>query len=121
MRLKNILCVDDTETCRLYDLLFSGSAQRYKVISAENLEEIVDFVKNDSIDLYILGTYAGEVTGIELCRIIREKDSKTPIVFYSRMSREIDRSLALAAGANAYLVKGTEIDILIEAVDKFLN
>jgi DNA-binding response OmpR family regulator len=121
MQPRNILCIDDKETCHLYDLLLSSLNKPLKVSSAGNLDEAIDFVKSKTIDLYILEPYGREVNGIELCRIIRKSDSKTPIVFYSGMSREKDRSLALAAGANAFLVKGTDIDKFIETVNEFLN
>ena len=121
MQPRNILCIDNEDNCHLYDLLFSRAEKRCKVITAENMNEAVDFVKSRTIDLYILEIYGHGVDGIELCKIIRKNDAKTPIIFYSGMARERDRSMALAAGANDYLVKAADIDKFIETVSEYLN
>jgi DNA-binding response OmpR family regulator len=121
MQPRNILCIDDQETCHLYDALFSDINKGFKITAATDLNEALDLVKNRRFDLYILEPYRGELNGIEICKAIRKNDSQTPIVFFSGMSREIDRSMALAAGATAYLVKGSDIDKFIETVEGFLN
>lgn len=121
MQSRNILCVDDSETCHLYDVLFSQINRRLHLTSAANMAEAVDLVKSKRFDLYILEPYTRELNGIELCRMIRRNGDRSPVVFYSGMSREVDRSLAMAAGADAYLVKGADFEKFIEIVKSYLS
>src|SRR4051794_354420 len=108
MKPRNVLCIDNEDTCRLYELMFSNFKNRVRLISPKDMKQAIDFVKSRTIDLYILECWHPEIDGLELCRIIRQTDSKTPIVFYSSLSREKDRSLAFAAGADAYFVKASD-------------
>jgi len=55
-----------------------------------------------------------EISGLELCRRIRELDPQTPIVFYSGAAFERDRKKALECGASDYIVKPIEFDLLAE-------
>jgi len=121
MKSRHILFIDDKDTCHLFDLLLSHTDKNFKITCATSRDEALELVKKKSFDLYILEPYRREINGVELCRKIRQKDSRTPVIFYSGMSRDTDRSSALAAGANEYLVKGTDIDKFIETVKKFLN
>ena len=121
MKPRQILFIDDKETCHLFDILLSHADKNLQITCATTREEAIDLVKKKSFDLYILEPFRHEINGLELCRRIRQKDARTPVIFYSGMSREIDRSMALAAGANAYLVKGTDLDKFIETVKEFLS
>jgi response regulator of citrate/malate metabolism len=51
-----------------------------------------------------------------LCRLIREFDRRTLILFYSAAAYQRDIQEALRSGAQAYLVKPVEPDVLERAV-----
>jgi DNA-binding response OmpR family regulator len=121
MQPRNILCIDDKETCHLYDLLFANIDKKLRVTSAKNMPEAIDLVKSGKFDLFVLERTHSEIDGVKLCRIIRQTDKKTPIVFFSGMSREKDRSMAFAAGADAYFVKASDLDQFINVVTGLLD
>lgn len=57
------------------------------------------------------------LSGENLCKKIREFDTKTPILFYSGAAYETDKRRARDAGAQGYLVKPVlEHELLAEIV-----
>ena len=91
-------------------LMLGLANENYRVSTAATAQEALALIKTEPIDLLILDNILPEMTGVELCRMIREKNSQLPIMFYSAMARKIDREKAMAAGANEYLVKPNDLD-----------
>lgn len=119
---RRILYVDDDpDSCLLMGLLLQQYNEDYGVIAVGTIKKAVDLINDLDFDLYILDYRMPEMSGVELCRLIRQTDTETPIMIYSAMSRDADRLEALNAGANAYLVKPNDLDILNETVERLLN
>ena len=53
------------------------------------------------------------MTGVDLCRQIRQFDNNTPIIFCSGAVSNVDRQEALSAGAQCYFAKPVDPDELI--------
>jgi len=56
------------------------------------------------------------MTGVELCKRIKEFDAHTPIIFYSAAAFQADKDEALAAGAQAYVTKPSSVEELVDAI-----
>jgi DNA-binding response OmpR family regulator len=61
-----------------------------------------------------------DLTGVELTRHIRAFNQTTPILFYSGAARDADRQAALVAGAQGYLTKPVDIDLLLAEVETLI-
>jgi DNA-binding response OmpR family regulator len=59
--------------------------------------------------------------GTALCRQIRSFDHRTPIIFYSAAAYQSDIDQALAAGAQLYLTKPTDLERLSAALQQLLS
>ena len=119
---RRILCVDDDEdSCEMMSLMIQGANKHHFVTTATNGNDAMSLVSKEPFDLYILDFRLPEVSGIELCRFIRQTDSKTPIVFFTGMVREIDGKNAIEAGATKFLVKPNDLDILTTTIDQLLG
>jgi DNA-binding response OmpR family regulator len=117
---KRVLCVDDDEdTCTLMSSLLDLIS--CETVQAGTFEEGKRKIAEGRYDLYLLDNWLPGGSGIELCRLIREDDKTTPVIFYSGAAYESDRREAIAAGAQAYLVKPGDISKLIETVKRFLQ
>jgi len=117
-----ILCVeDDFDSGELIRFILGQENKNYDVLTASSADEAIKLISNQSFDLYILDYCLPAMTGIQLCRWIRETDSKTPILFYSAMGRKVDREIAKKAGANIYLIKPNDFEKLSESVRQLLN
>ena len=117
---KRVLCVDDDDdTCSMLCGLLGlvGCEASAAGTAAEALEAIA----GGGFNLYLLDNWLPGGSGLELCRKIRETDPSTPIVFYSGADRESEREEALAAGAQAYLVKPGDVAALVETVRRLLR
>jgi CheY-like chemotaxis protein len=118
----NILYVDDNaDSCEVISFLLNIADNKYDVTTAESADKALNLIKVQNFDLYILDYRLPEIDGIELCRLIRKIDTVTPIIFYSGAAYKAERERAMAAGANAYLVKPNDLDNLTETVKVLLS
>jgi DNA-binding response OmpR family regulator len=67
-------------------------------------------------DLVILDIMLPGTDGLEICRLLRGKDSYTPILMLTSKSSELDRILGLEMGADDYVTKPFSIRELLARV-----
>jgi CheY-like chemotaxis protein len=117
-----ILYVDDNADSReVISLMLNIADDKYDVTTVDSADKAINLIKGQNYDLYILDYRLPEIDGIELCRQIRQFDTLTPIIFYSGAAYTAERERAIAAGANAYLVKPNDLDNLTETVKLLLS
>ena len=115
-----ILFVDDhQDTLDLFELALSQ--QNYEVVTASSIERALHETQSQHFDLLILDSHVGDDSGVDLCRSIRELDQSTPILFCSGRAFEKDRTEALNAGAQDYLVKPVTISDLYATVKQLTS
>ncbi len=56
-------------------------------------------------DLVILDVMLPRLSGLEICRRLRESDKRTPVLMLTSKASELDRVLGLELGADDYLTK----------------
>jgi len=115
---KRILMVEDHEDAWEIAAL---SLEEYTLIYARNFAEGLRFARRGYFDLYILDNWLPDGNGIELCRVIREFDPHTPILFYTACAYQRDLQAAFSAGAQAYLAKPVRFDDLTQAVTQLTS
>ncbi|MEP7212195.1 MAG: response regulator [Acidobacteriota bacterium] len=118
-----ILCVEDNKDSRdVLKRLLESSDESYQVTAVETAAEALALDARGSYDLYILDIWLPGMDGVDLCRRLRDRGRKAPVMFYSAMGvQPSDRDYVLAAGANAFLVKSVDIDRLIPTVVSLLS
>jgi DNA-binding response OmpR family regulator len=113
-----ILCIDDHEdTSEMLQLILSQ--EDYEVVTAVSAEEALKLAAQEEFDLYVLDRHLPDLSGLELCQKLSSITPNVPCIFYSGDAYEIHRSEAMAAGADAYVVK-PDIERLIESVNQLL-
>ena len=117
---KRILCVEDEEDTSSMVTSLLGLIN-CEVVSAQTIDEARRRIREERFDLYLLDNWLPGGTGIDLCREIRETDATTPVIFYSGAAYDSDLQEAMEAGAQAYLVKPSDIAKLMETVKTFLH
>jgi len=115
-----LLCVeDDTDTCTL---LSSYLAQHgYEFVLAKTYAEGLRLSQTEQFDLYLLDERLPDGSGVELAQQIRQIDPYTPIVFQSANAFAQDIRRGLDAGAQAYLTKPYDFDVLVATVKGLLT
>jgi len=99
-----VLYVDDDDDSRemLSTLL---AISRIDVTAVANAESAMSLIDAERFDAYLLDSWLPDTDGFELCRLMREANPTTPILFFSGAAYEADKQRGLDAGANAYVCK----------------
>jgi DNA-binding response OmpR family regulator len=109
---------DDTDITELLQTYFSELG--YTVDIAHNGNKTESLTENLSYDLIILDLVLPDIDGVDLCRRLREKTIKTPIIMISGIKLDtVDMVTGLDNGADDYLVKPfqlTELSARIRAL-----
>lgn len=114
-----VVCVDDdVDTCEMMRTLLGNAG--YDVSVAHTVTEGLSLVKYGCCDLILLDACYPDGTGVEMCRMIRTFDSKTPILFLSGAAYRHNIEEAMRAGAQGYLVKPCRIERLEQAIERLL-
>ncbi len=119
---ETILIVDD-EPSNIYTLLNILRRHPYNLLSALSAKEaLAQIARHPDIDLIILDVMMPEMSGIELCRMLREQHSilSLPILFATAKDRSQDVALGLAAGANDYVTKPFEGETMLARIQTLL-
>jgi len=103
--MKKILIIDDDkvllETLKVY-LEIEG----FKVITAADGEKGFQLASQETVDLIILDFMLPSLNGLEVCKRLRTKKIKTPIIMLTgEKKEEIDKVLGLEFGADDYITK----------------
>jgi DNA-binding response OmpR family regulator len=112
---KHILIVESDENSVEMLRLYLGYAN-YRVKAADTCGEGLRLARTERVDLYLLGDGCEDGDIFELCRKIRELESKTPIAFCSADASPANRARGMGAGAQAYLTKPCELEELGQAI-----
>jgi DNA-binding response OmpR family regulator len=103
--MKKILIIEDDKAL-LKTLITSLETENFKVISASDGEEGFRLSCKKKLDLIILDLVLPSMDGMEICRQMRSKGIKTPIVMLTGQKKEeIDKVLGLEVGADDYITK----------------
>lgn len=114
-----LLVEDDPDITRLLKLHFSR--QLFRFTSCSYGEEAIDKISNEDFDLIMLDVTLPDINGMDLCKKLRERNVKTPIMMLTSRSEEKDKVLALELGANDYMTKPFGIFELTERIQLLLR
>lgn len=106
-----ILIVEDEELIRNM-IALNLADEGYDVIQSENgrealniLEQINQQGSKEKIDMIILDLMLPEISGLDICRLLRYRGNNIPILILSAKAAETDRVLGLEIGADDYVTK----------------
>ncbi len=112
-----ILVVDDSAVSRkLAEYAFQGKP--YDVSFAENARQALDLIAKHDPDIVITDWIMPDLSGIELCQVIRHKLRRKDIflMLMTSNSAEGERTLGMAAGADSYITKPLQSDRLFAEI-----
>lgn len=88
----------------------------YKITTATDGLEGYELVEKEKFDLILLDWMLPKMTGLELCKAIRIKNTITPIIFLTAKDTVQETIEGLKAGANDYIKKPFSFDELVERI-----
>lgn len=104
---KNKILIVDDEASLVQLCKFILEQSGFSVRGAFNGKQALNILKEELPDIIILDVMMPEMTGIEVCRTIRqEHGSKRPyIMMYTADARDKTRQTCLEAGADKFVTK----------------
>ncbi len=100
----DILILDDEkEIADLVELYLKN--ENYNVHKFYDYKLAINYINTQKLDLAILDIMVGQVSGFEICKMIREKDLNFPIIFLTAKIEDVDKIYGLTLGADDYITK----------------
>lgn len=119
---RRILCIDDdTKTCNWIRVMLRAAKVDADLTTVVSGREAFNILHKEHFDLCILEYALPDMTGVQLCALMRHMGCKVPMMIFSAMNRPIDKRKAKAVGADEYLCKPDDLDVFVDAVSYLLN
>ena len=112
---------DDCDSSEVMQLMLQYSDDGYETTCVSTPEEGLRLAAARRFDLYLLDYRLVGIDGVEVCRILRQTDMETPIMFFTGEAHESVRQEAMRAGADAYLIKPDGLKQLTGIVKRLLG
>lgn len=93
----------------------------YRVLEAVSIEQGQALLEQEILDLIILDVLLPDGSGLDFCEKVREKNSAVPIMFLSALYENQDIVEGLTRGADDYLPKPYDLEVLLARVDALLR
>ncbi len=119
MPLIKILIVEDEEKIITVVKSFLES-KGFAVLTAQDGKKAIEIFDRETISLILLDLMLPELSGEEVCRIIRRK-SKVPIIMLTAKSEESDLLKGLGIGADDYITKPFSLKALFARIEAVLR
>ena len=118
--MKNILIVEDDPAIR-EGLADAIEADGHRPLLAPDGAAGLDLFLAERIDLVLLDIMLPRINGYDVCRRIRERDKRVPILMLTAKTEEIDHVLGLELGADDYIAKPFRIRELLARIHAALR
>lgn len=101
--MKILIAEDDPNTRKGLAQILQNEG--YETLAADNGASALDLFRREKPDAVCLDVMMPGQDGYAVCRELRRLDDRTPILFISAKSEEIDKVLGLELGADDFIVK----------------
>ena len=120
MSQERVLVVDDepivTEVVQRY-----LAREGYRVTVAADGESALKLARETGPDLIVLDLMLPQLSGLEVCRLLRREHNDVPVIMLTAKGEEIDRVIGLEVGADDYLVKPFSLRELVARIKALLR
>lgn len=119
---KRILLIED-EADMVYALKLQLEAVNYEVLSAIDGQAGLDVARKEKPDLIILDLMLPKIDGFKICRMLKfdKRYSKIPIIMFTARAQNQDMKLGQEVGADAYIIKPFDAQVLLNKISALLK
>ena len=128
MTMRRILVVEDSASTRSFIRSALESSQRefeleFDIVDASSGFDALRLLPRGPYDLVITDINMPDINGLELVQFIRKSDRhrSTALILISTQSSDKDRARGLSFGADEYIPKPLDADVLVAAVHRLLS
>lgn len=116
---KHVLLVDD-DTLMRRSLAFNLEQAGYRVSAAANAEDALGLVQREPLDLILLDIGLPGMDGLDALPRFKQQTDR-PIIFVTARHRDLDHVLGLELGADDYITKPVDLNILLAHIKAVLR
>ena len=116
---EHILLVDDDKLLRR-SLSFNLEKAGYRVSTSATAEDALALARRDAPDLVLLDIGLPGMDGLQALRHF-EEDLEVPVIFLTARQRELDQVMGLELGADDYVTKPFQVDVLVARIRAVLR
>ncbi len=118
---KSILIVEDSDELREYTK--NILSPHFTTLTATNGDNALQIVKSSNIDLILTDIMMPVMNGLEFCKIIKSQleTSHIPVILLTALSSEENMVVGLDYGADAYISKPFNEDVLLSQIHNLLT
>ena len=108
-----ILVIEDDQDIREL-IVLQLQLRNHMAFAAASAKEAMDKIQNDNYDLFIVDRMLPDSTGLDICRSLRTnpKTQECPVILVTAMAEPENIIEGLDAGADDYITKPFDIDVL---------
>lgn len=122
MNKRKILLVDDEP--QLVEMVkLRLEANDYGVIVAYDGQEAFEKARKDKPDLIMLDLMLPKMDGYKVCGLLKAdtRYNKIPIIMFTARAQDSDIKMGKEAGADAYIIKPFEHQVLLDKIKELLR
>lgn len=122
MAKKRILLIEDEEDM-VYAVTLQLEANNYEVLTAYDGQEGLEKAKKEKPDLIVLDLMLPKMDGYKVCGLLKAdtRYNKIPIIMFTARAQESDKETGKEVGANAYITKPFEQEVLLDKIKELLK
>ncbi len=116
-----LLVVEDNYDLRKYIISFLKNY--YTILSAENGKQALTILKSQNIHLIISDVMMPVMDGFEFCQLVKSQieTSHIPLILLTALSSAENTSTGLEKGADAYISKPFDENVLLSQIDNLIE
>ena len=119
---KKILFVDDEpDVLKTLEAFFTSEG--FRVITATDGAQGLSKARTEKPDLIVLDIMLPKIDGYKVCRMLKfdEELKKIPVIILSARVQEEDKKLGKEVGADCYLTKPIDLEVLVAKMNELLS
>jgi two-component system alkaline phosphatase synthesis response regulator PhoP len=119
---KRVLIVDD-EPDIVETIQFILESEGFECLAAYDGEDALLKARTENPDLILLDIMLPKINGYQVCRLLKfdEKYKDIPIIMLTAKVQESDKFWGKESGADDYVTKPFEMEILIQKIQGYLE
>src|SRR6185503_9037647 len=115
-----ILIAEDDANIRL-GLVATLKNDGYAMVTASDGAQALRLFPQEKFDLVMLDIMMPKASGYDVCRELRARGARVPVLFLSAKGEEIDKVVGLKLGADDYVTKPFGVHELLARVEALLR
>jgi DNA-binding response OmpR family regulator len=115
-----ILIAEDDANIRL-GLVATLESDGYAVTAASDGAQALRLFAQDKFELVVLDIMMPKASGYDVCRELRARGARVPVLFLSAKGEEVDKVVGLKLGADDYVTKPFGVHELLARVEVLLR